>query len=350
MPGRPQAYALRLRPSSPLPAPVSYTARPVQKFLETLLNGVSVGSLYALVALGYTMVYGVLRFINFAHGDIFMLGAWVSLAVARALSWAAPDANPPWYAAIVLLLTSMAICATLGFLVERFAYRPLRKAPRLNVLITAIGVSLFIQNFAQLEWVFGVNTGTMPRVLPDVELFSITCGPPPDPAEPEVYPKVSIYLIDTLILVTSISLMLALQWLVYGTKLGLGMRAVSHDTTTAALMGVPVDRVISITFIIGSALAAAAGFFFALKYPTIQQPAGATWVLLGLKAFVAAVVGGIGNMRGAMVGGVIIGLLEWFGAAYFSPQLRDVYVFVLLIVVLLVKPSGLFGSTVPEKV
>lgn len=308
----------------------------VTKFLQTLLDGVSVGSLYALVALGYTMVYGVLRFINFAHGDIFMLGAWVSFVLARAFSWTDPEIVPPWYAAIVLLLGSMLICGTLGYLIERFAYRPLRKAPRLNVLITAIGVSLFIQNFGQLGWVFGTNPQKMPNLLPEVVLFSIA--------------EVNFELIDALLIGTALSLMVALQWLVYGTKMGLGMRALSHDPQTAALMGVPVDRIISLTFIIGSALAAAAGLLFALEYRNLQQPAAATWVLLGLKAFVAAVVGGIGSLKGAMVGGIVIGLLEWFGAAYLSPQFREVYVFILLIIVLLVKPSGLFGKTEREKV
>ena len=306
------------------------------KFLQTLLDGVSVGSLYALVALGYTMVYGVLRFINFAHGDIFMLGAWVSYLVARAFTWTDAQVTPPWYAAIILLFASMIICGTIGFLIERFAYRPLRKAPRLNVLITAIGVSLFIQNFGQLGWVFGTNPQKMPRLLPDVVLFSVA--------------DVNFELIDALLIGTAFLLMLALQWLVYRTKIGLGMRALSHDPTTAALMGVPVDRIISLTFIIGSALAAAAGLLFALEYRNLQQPAASTWVLLGLKAFVAAVVGGIGNLKGAMVGGIVIGLLEWFGAAYLSPQFREIYVFLLLIIVLLVKPSGLFGTTAKEKV
>ncbi len=306
------------------------------KFLETLLNGVSVGSLYALVALGYTMVYGVLRFINFAHGDVFMLGAWVSYIVARAFAWTAQDATPTWYAAIVLLISAMVICGTLGFLIERFAYRPLRKAPRLNVLITAIGMSLLIQNVGQLGWVFGTNPQQMPQLLPDVTLFTLY--------------GVRFELIDALLIGTAVTLMIALQWLVYGTKLGLGMRALSHDPQTAALMGVPVDRVISLTFVIGSALAAGAGLLFALEYRTLQQPAATTWVLFGLKAFVAAVVGGIGNMKGAMVGGLVIGLIELFCAAYVSPQFREVYVFLLLIIVLLVRPSGIFGSTTTEKV
>lgn len=308
----------------------------VTKLLQTLLDGFSVGSLYALVALGYTMVYGVLRFINFAHGDVFMLGAWVSWMIAKWLTWTGPDASPPWFAAIVLLFGSMLVCGTLGYLIERFAYRPLRKSPRLNVLITAIGVSLFIQNAGQLNFIFGTDPQKMPQLLPDVTLFTLA--------------GVNFELIDAIIVSTAIALMVALQWLVYGTKLGLGMRAVSHDPQTAALMGVPVDRVISLTFVIGSALAAGAGLLFALEYRNLQQPAAATWVLFGLKAFVAAVVGGIGSMKGAMVGGLIIGLLETVCSAYVSPQFREVYVFVLLIIVLLVKPSGIFGKMETEKV
>ena len=300
------------------------------------MDGVSVGSLYALVALGYTMVYGVLRFINFAHGDVFMLGAWVSWLLASKLAWANPESTPPWFAPIVLLFGAMLVCGTLGFLVERFAYRPLRKSPRLNVLITAIGISLLIQNAGQLNAFFGTDPQKMPQLLPDVTLFTIA--------------GVSFELIDAILIGTAVALMMSLQWLVYGTKLGLGMRAVSHDPQTAALMGVPVDRVISLTFVIGSALAAGAGLLFALEYRNLQQPAASTWVLFGLKAFVAAVVGGIGNMKGAMVGGLVIGLLEWFCAAYVSPQFREVYVFVLLILVLLIRPSGIFGKTVTEKV
>lgn len=306
------------------------------KLIQTLLDGVSVGSLYALVALGYTMVYGVLRFINFAHGDIFMLGAWISYTIAKAFAWTNQGATPPWFAPIFLLVGSMLCCGTLGFLIERFAYRPLRKAPRLNVLITAIGISLLIQNAGQLNAFFGTDPQKMPQFLPDVTLVTIA--------------GVNFELIDAILIGTAVALMVALQWLVYGTKLGLGMRAVSHDPQTAALMGVPVDRVISLTFVIGSALAAGAGLLFSLEYRTLQQPSATTWVLFGLKAFVAAVVGGIGSMKGAMVGGLVIGLIELFCAAYVSPQFREVYVFILLILVLLVRPSGIFGKTVTEKV
>ncbi len=305
------------------------------RLLQTLVDGVAVGSLYALIALGYTMVYGILRFINFAHGDVFMLGAWISYTVALLLGWTLAGSDPPWWAAFVVLAASMAACGFLGFAIERIAYRPLRSAPRINVLIAAIGVSLLIENAGQLPWLLGTQPANMPPLLPDRVLFTVI--------------GVHFRLVDALVVGISLGLMGALEWLIYRTRLGLAMRAVAHDTGTASLMGIPVDRVISATFVVGSALAAAAGFLYASKYPGINQPAHATWILLGLKAFVAAVVGGVGNLRGAMAGGLLIGLVEQFGVAW-SPPYRDVYVFGLLIVVLLVKPSGLFGHAVVEKV
>ncbi len=303
------------------------------KLLQTLMDGVAVGSLYALIALGYTMVYGILRFINFAHSDVFMLGAWLSYVIATSLGFS--DGAPLW-AAPVVMISSMVACGALGYTIERLAYRPLRAAPRINVLITAIGVSLFLENAGQLPMLLGTQPQHMPTLLPETALAEVA--------------GVSIRLVDLLVIGIAFSLMAALEWVIYGTKLGLAMRAVSYDTRVAALMGVPVDRVISFTFVVGSALAAAAGFLFAAKYPGINQPAHATWILLGLKAFVAAVIGGIGNLRGAMAGGVMIGMVELFGAAYLSPHLRDVYVFTLLILVLLFRPEGLLGKATVEKV
>jgi branched-chain amino acid transport system permease protein len=305
----------------------------VTKLLQTLMDGVAVGSLYALIALGYTMVYGILRFINFAHSDVFMLGAWLSYVIATSLGFS--DGAPLW-AAPVVMISSMVACGALGYTIERLAYRPLRAAPRINVLITAIGVSLFLENAGQLPMLLGTQPQHMPTLLPETALAEVA--------------GVSIRLVDLLVIGIAFSLMAALEWVIYGTKLGLAMRAVSYDTRVAALMGVPVDRVISFTFVVGSALAAAAGFLFAAKYPGINQPAHATWILLGLKAFVAAVIGGIGNLRGAMAGGVMIGMVELFGAAYLSPHLRDVYVFTLLILVLLFRPEGLLGKATVEKV
>jgi branched-chain amino acid transport system permease protein len=307
----------------------------VTKFLQTLLDSVAVGGLYALIALGYTMVYGILQFINFAHSDIFMMGAWFSYLVARAAGWAAGGDAPAW-SVLVVLLSAMAICGTIGFVIERLAYRPLRAAPRLNVLITAIGVSLFLENTGQLPGFFGTQPQRMPSLLADRTLLTIA--------------EVNVQLVDVLVIGVAFALMMLLQWLVFGTRLGRAMRAVSYDTRVASLMGIPVDAVISFTFVVGSALAAAAGLLYALKYPGLNQPAHSTWVLLGLKAFVAAVIGGIGNVRGALMGGLMIGFVELFGAAYLSPHLRDVYVFSLLIAVLLVRPSGLLGKATVEKV
>lgn len=319
-------------------------------FVQTLMTTLAVGSLYALIALGYTMVYGILQFINFAHSDIVVLGAWVSYTLAqRILPWLGispvnqTDLPPLWVPAVILA-ASMAFCSLVGFAIERLAYKPLRRAPRLNVLITAIGVSLLLQNVGQLNAVFGPSPQKMPALLPNWELVRLTL--PSEGGSRDVV----VGLIDAIIIGTSASLMIGLEYLVFRTKLGTAMRAVSFDCDAAALMGVPVDRVISFTFVLGSSLAAAAGFLYALKYPGLNQPAHSTWVLLGLKAFVAAVIGGIGNVRGAVLGGFVIAAVEQFGSYYISPNYRDVYVFALLIAILLVKPSGLLGSTVQEKV
>ena len=303
-------------------------------FLQTLVNAIALGSLYALTALGYTLVYGVLRFINFAHSDVFTLGAWVSFTIATAVGWA--STGSPIFAMPIILILAMAICAALGIAIEALAYRPLRRAPRLNVLITAIGVSLFLQNVGQLKWVFGTQPQRMAELVEDRSLFTVY--------------GVHIRLVDVVVVILAALLVVGLERLVYGTRIGRAMRAVSFDERVASLMGIDVNRVISITFGIGSALAAAGGLLFALKYGSIKQTADATWVLLGLKAFVAAVVGGIGNVRGAVAGALLIAFVEMFGAAYLSPHMKDLYVFVILIGVLLFKPSGLFGKAVAEKV
>ena len=304
------------------------------KLLQTLVNCLALGSLYALTALGYTLVYGVLRFINFAHSDVFTVGAWVSFVLASAFGWAITES--PLYAMPLVLLLAMAVCALLGITIEMLAYRPLRRAPRLNVLITAIGVSLFLQNVGQLRWVFGAQPQHMPALVIDRSLAEIA--------------GVHIRLVDVIVVLLTAVLLFGLERLIYRTRLGRAMRAVSFDERVAALMGINVNRIITITFGIGSALAAAGGLLFALKYESIKQAADATWVLLGLKAFVAAVVGGIGNVRGAVAGALLIAFVEMFGAAYFSPHMRDLYVFVILGAVLLFKPSGLFGKAIVEKV
>ncbi|HQL54983.1 MAG: branched-chain amino acid ABC transporter permease [Phycisphaerae bacterium] len=311
------------------------------KLIQTLIDGFAVGGLYALIALGYTMVYGILKFINFAHSDIFVLGAWLSFVVAAHVLGLGLDAvgpaAAPWWAGIVVLVAAMAACGAVGFIIERLAYKPLRHAPRLNVLITAIGVSLLLQNTGQLRVFFGPYPKSMPRLLPDVTIVE--------------FAGVKLPLVDVVVMGLALALMLALEWLIFRTKIGRGMRAVSYNTQNASLMGVNVSAIISFTFVLGSALAAAAGFLYGMKYPAaLKQPADVAWVMLGLKAFVAAVVGGIGNVRGAMFGGFLIGLLEFFGAAYLDPLYRDVYVFSLLILVLLFRPSGLLGRSTVEKV
>ncbi len=319
----------------------------VHSLLQTAVDGVAVGSLYALIALGYTLVFGILQFINFAHGDVFALGAWLTLVVSTRLM---PHVPAP-VAAFVVPVAAVGMCAVVGFCIEQFAYRPLRNAPRLNVLITAIGVSLLLENLGQLPWAFGTQPRAVPQLIHDhVAMMS----------------GVRLHLVDGVVFGIAVLLMVGLQLLIYKTKFGTAMRAVSFNPKAAALMGINVDRVVSGTFVIGSALAGAAGYLFAMKYQgnTLYPTAAAVWVLLGMKAFVSAVVGGIGNVRGAMLGGLLIGLVENFGvsagnimhqagwttAVIETSGYRDVYVFALLILVLLVRPSGLLGRSTVEKV
>lgn len=318
--------------------------------VQTLITALAIGSLYALIALGYTMVYGILKFINFAHSDIVVLGAWSSYTLASrllprlGLDPHNPASVPPFWVGAVVLLSAMLLCGLIGFVIERLAYKPLRRAPRLNVLITAIGVSLLLQNLGQLDFMFGASPQKMPALLPGWELATLNFS------EGDATRRVVINLIDTVIFATSAVLMLILEYLVFRTRLGTAMRAVSFNPDTAALVGIPVNRVVSFTFVMGSALAAAAGFLYVMKYPSMNQPAHTIWVLLGLKAFVAAVIGGIGNVRGAVLGGFVIAFVEQFGAFYVSSNYRDVYVFALLIIILLVRPTGLMGSPLREKV
>ncbi len=309
--------------------------------LQTTINTLALGGLYALIALGYTLVYGILLFINFAHSDIVSWGAWIAFTVASALGFLAGGG---WYAMPLVMLITMAVCALMGVTVERLAYRPLRKAPRLNVLITAIGVSLFLQNLGLLDQFFGNRPNTIKALLDNDVLGTIG--------------SVQIRLYDMLTIFLAAVLAFGLERLVYRTKMGRAMRAVSFNDQVASLMGVNVNVVVSMTFAIGSALAAAGGILFALRND-LRMTADATWVLLGLKAFVAAVVGGIGNVRGAVAGAMLIAFMEAFVHRYITAlfshtpwvgQLQDVYVFVILIVVLLWRPQGLFGKAVVEKV
>jgi branched-chain amino acid transport system permease protein len=304
----------------------------VQIFLQNLLNGIAAGSIYALIALGYTMVYGILKLINFAHGDVFMLGSFVGYYAGR---WAAAHVNgqanaPTLFVAAGIMLLAMIVCGTFGYLNERIAYRPLRNAPRIASLITAIGVSFFLEYGGQ--FVFG----------PDPKFF------------PTLVPKHVIHLggivttnYQMIVLGVALFFMALLQYIIYGTKFGRAMRAVSFEFETASLMGIPTDRIISMTFVIGSVLAAVAGILYGLSYPKIDPLMG---IMPGLKAFVAAVLGGIGNVPGAVVGGLIIGVVEAFvGGSSFS-NYRDAIAFVILIAILLFRPSGLFGKYESEKV
>jgi branched-chain amino acid transport system permease protein len=313
-------------------------------FLQTTLDWLTVGGLYALIALGYTLVYGILRFINFAHSDVVAWGGWIAFAVAGAAGLLARD-GAPIIAVVLVIFAAMALCAALGVTIERLAYRPLRAAPRLNVLITAIGVSLFLQNVGLK--LFGNRPRSMSAgdaLIRSQELAKIG--------------DVPIQLFAVLTIVLALVLVVALQWLVYRTKMGRAMRAVAFDERIAALMGVNVNRVVTLTFALGSALAAVGGILAALRND-LQMTAEATWVVLGLKAFVAAVVGGIGNVRGAAAGAMLIAFVEQFLHAYivelfpgtrWVQQLQDIYVFGILILVLLFRPGGLLGGAVVEKV
>lgn len=302
------------------------------EILQQLVNGLALGAIYALIALGYTMVYGVLRFINFAHSDLFMLGAYAGAILAPKLAVVLPlggVAN-----ALLTLLIAMALCAALGVVIEIFAYRPLRDRPRLVVLITAIGVSMLIEQIAQNSRLgFGPEVRRFPDLLPETtwHLGKITLG------------STSVIVF----VVTGILLGL-LTWTVKCTRIGMAMRAVSFNEKAAALMGVNVNSIISFTFAIGSALAAAGGILYALNFGKIEPLMG---VQPGLKAFIAAVLGGIGNLPGACLGGVVLGVIESVVGGH--PKLtsyRDAVAFAVLILILLVKPDGLLGQTTREKV
>ena len=302
----------------------------MQPLLQNLLNGIASGAIYALIALGYTMVYGILKLINFAHGDIFMLGSFVGYYAGGYMAGHVTGQSGSLFSAVLILLLSMIACGLFGFINERVAYRPLRNSPRIASLITAIGVSFFLEYGGQM--VFGPDPKFFPTLIPKkiINFGGITT---------------TNYQI--IVLVVALLFMALLQYIVYGTKFGRAMRAVSFNFETAALMGIPTDRIISMTFIIGSTLAGVAGILYGLSYPKIDPLMG---IMPGLKAFVAAVLGGIGNVPGAVVGGLIIGIIEAFvGGSSFS-NYRDAIAFVILIVILLFRPSGLFGKYQPEKV
>jgi branched-chain amino acid transport system permease protein len=300
----------------------------VSEFLQQLVNGITWGSVYALIALGYTMVYGILRLINFAHGDVYMLGAFFAYYVTRWMG-AAQDPNP--MKAAIVLLVAMAGCGITGVVIERAAYKPVRKSSRLAALITAIGVSLLLENGGLM--LFGADPKFFPQIIP---AHNIALGG-----------GVTISNQQIIVLVVSVVLMFGLRFIVMHTRVGKAMRAVSHNHMAAALMGISVDRIITFTFMLGSMLAAAAGVLVALQNPKIDPLMG---IMPGLKAFVAAVLGGIGNVPGAVIGGLVMGIAEVMVVGYLSPTYRDAIAFVLLIVILLVRPAGILGKNTAEKV
>ena len=292
------------------------------QILQYLINGISIGSVYAIIALGYTMVYGIAKMLNFAHGDIIMVGAYISFCATNYLG----------LPAFVSVIAAMAVCTLLGIIIEKLAYMPLRGTPSLAVLITAIGVSYFLQNAAQLIWGAAPKNFTSVVTMSPIKLFDgglVITGE------------------AILTVVVSALVMVGLTLFTAKTKTGKAMRAVSENRDAAQLMGINVNRTISTTFAIGSALAAVAGVLLCSTVPTLQPTTGS---MPGIRAFTAAVIGGIGSMPGAMLGGVLLGVIETFSKKYISTEFSDAIVFAVLIVILLVKPAGLLGKQVQEKV
>ena len=303
-------------------------------FLQQIINGLVQGSIYALVALGYTMVYGIMGLINFAHGEVVMIGTLTAITVAGSLLAAG---MPPALAGLAALIAATLLCMALGWGLERIAYRPLRNAPRLTPLITAIGMSIILQNLAMILW--GRNYQTFPPLFPKVNFELV---------------GVHFTAVQVIIVVLSATTMLGLTLLVYRTKLGMAMRATAQNPAVAGLMGVNSNRVISAAFVIGSALAALAGIMVGAYYEIAHYQMG---FMLGLKAFTAAVLGGIGNLVGAMAGGILLGLIEALGAGYIGDltggflgsHYQDIFAFMVLIVVLMFRPSGLFGEKTGDR-
>ncbi|TAN42750.1 MAG: branched-chain amino acid ABC transporter permease [Nitrospirae bacterium] len=298
--------------------------------LQQLINGLTLGGVYALIALGYTMVYGILELINFAHGEIYMLGAYLGIIILAFLTAAGLTAYSLPLSLFITLVLTVLFCSSYGFTIEKIAYRPLRNAPRLSPLISAIGVSIFLQNYVML------TQGATDKVFPSVlgsggfEFFSTR-----------------VTYLQAAIIAASGIIMVLLHLFVMKTKTGKAMRCVAQDKVMASLVGIDIDRVISITFIIGSGLAAVAGVMVALYYGLVNYSIGYS---AGIKAFTAAVLGGIGSIPGAMLGGVVLGLAESLGASYISSEYKDAYAFVILIIILLLKPEGLLGKRREEKI
>ena len=292
------------------------------QILQYLINGISIGAVYAIIALGYTMVYGIAKMLNFAHGDVIMVGAYISFCVTNYLG----------LPAIVSVIAAMAVCTVLGILIEGLAYKPLRGTPSLAVLITAIGVSYFLQNTAQLIWSSSPKNFTS---IVNIKPMAIFGG------------QLTITGEMIVTVLTAVVVMLVLTWFTTRTKMGKAMRAVSEDRDAAQLMGINVNQTISMTFAIGAALAAVAGVLLCSTVPMLQPTTGS---MPGIRAFTAAVFGGIGSIPGAMIGGILLGIIENFAKAYLSTQFSDAIVFGVLIIILLVKPAGLMGKQIQEKV
>lgn len=308
----------------------------MEVLLQQIINGLVLGSMYALVALGYTMVYGIIGLINFAHGDVLMVGALTSWTIIGVMQDATPG-MPGWLVLLLAVIIAMVVCATLNYTIEKLAYRPLRNSSRLAPLITAIGMSLLLQTFAMIIW--KPNPKSYPNMLP---------------TEPIHVGGAVISITQITILATTVITLAFLMWLVNRTNLGRAMRATAENPRVAALMGIKPDVVISATFIIGAMLAAIAGVMWASNYGTVQHAMG---FMPGLKAFVAAVMGGIGNLAGAVVGGIALGLIESLGAGYLGKltggvlgsQYTDIFAFIVLAVVLTLRPSGLLGERVADR-
>ncbi|HWP46002.1 MAG TPA: branched-chain amino acid ABC transporter permease [Candidatus Limnocylindrales bacterium] len=305
----------------------------LEYIIQQLINGLTIGAVYALIALGYTMVYGIIELINFAHGEIYMIGAYIGIITLGVLSMQGLTQNSLALAMGIVLVVSMVYCAAYGFTMERIAYRPLRQAPRLSPLITALGMSIFLQNYVML------TQGARDKFFPPLFTGGINID------------EVRISYIQVFIMVISVLLMIALQLFIKNTRLGKAMRATAQDKKMASLVGINIDRVISITFIIGSSLAAVAGIMVGMYYGLVNFYIG---YVAGLKAFTAAVLGGVGNIAGAMLGGFLLGLLEAFAAGFIPPphgaQYKDVFAFAILVLVLIFRPSGLLGEQVAEKI
>jgi len=298
--------------------------------LQQIINGLTLGSVYALIALGYTMVYGILELINFAHGEIYMIGAYLGIILMAFFTAVGLTAVSLPLTLFLVVVLAVVICSAYGFTVEKIAYKPLRKAPRLSPLISAIGVSIFLQNYVML------TQGATDKVFPS--LFG---------SGGFRFLSTRVSYLQAAIIIVSAVMMFLLQAFVMKTKTGKAMRAVAQDKTMASLLGINVDRVISITFVVGSGLAAVAGVMVAAYYGLVNYFIG---YIAGIKAFTAAVLGGIGSIPGAMFGGILLGLVESLGASYVSSEYKDAYAFLILIVILLVRPGGLFGKAPEEKI